>query len=165
MTKIPTKEKCLKILKDNNVPDNIISHLKAVHDFSMKVCNVLDRRKININRDLVAAGALLHDVKKINSEDHIIEGYELVKSLGYPEVANLIKKHGLMHINKDEFAPKTWEEKVVFYADKRVKGNKTVSLDERFEYIKERYNRDNTKKELKFTKKIEKELLGNEEVK
>ncbi|MBS3101508.1 HD domain-containing protein [Candidatus Woesearchaeota archaeon] len=161
---IPTKEECLKILEKENVPSNIITHLKAVHDFSMKVCDVLEKRGIKINRNLAAAGALLHDIRKTSPNDHIIEGYELVKSLGFPEVAEVIKKHGLMHIDKDEFVPKTLEEKIIFYADKRVKGDKVVGLNERFEYIKQRYGRDNTEKELEFTKKIEKELLGDERV-
>ena len=116
------------------------------------------------NKDLVVAGALLHDIKKINSEDHVIEGYGLVKSLGYPEVANLIKKHGLYHLEEEEFTPKTWEEKIVFYADKRVKGSKIVNVDERFEYIKQRYKKDNVEKEVEFTKKIEYELLGDEKI-
>src|SRR3989338_4692002 len=94
----PTKSECLKILKDNNVPDKIIAHLKAVHDFSMKVCDVLEKRGIKANRDLIAAGALLHDVKKLSPNDHIIEGYKLVKYLGYPKVAEVIKKHGLYHL-------------------------------------------------------------------
>lgn len=161
---IPTKQQCLKILKQENVPDKIISHLKAVHDFSMKVCDILEKRGIKINRNLVAAGALLHDVKKLSLDDHIIEGYELVKSLGYPKVADVIKKHGLAHLDKEDFAPKTWEEKIVFYADKRIRSDKVVSLEERFEYIKQRYNRDNTEKEFEFTKKIEKELLGDEKL-
>ena len=159
---IPTYKQCLQILKDNNVPDNIVSHLKIVHDFSMKVCDVLEKRGIKANRDLIAAGALLHDIKKINSDDHIIEGYDLVKSLGFPEVAGVIKKHGLMHIDKEEFVPKTWEEKIVFYADKRCSGSKVVSLEERFEYIKQRYKKEHVDLEISFTKKIEKELLGSE---
>ena len=158
---IPTKDECLKILKEQNVPDNIVAHLKAVHDFSMKVCDLLEKKYINVNRDLVIAGALLHDVKKTSPNDHIIEGYELVKSLGFPEVAQLIKKHGLAHLNNPDFVPKTWEEKIVFYADKRCKGNKVVSLEERFGYIKKRYNKDSIEKELEFTKRIEKELLGD----
>ena len=161
---IPTKSECLKILKDNKVPDNIVAHLKAVCDFSIKVCDLLEKKGININKDLVVAGALLHDIKKINSEDHVIEGYGLVKSLGYPEVANLIKKHGLYHLEEEEFTPKTWEEKIVFYADKRVKGSKIVNVDERFEYIKQRYKKDNVEKEVEFTKKIEYELLGDEKI-
>ena len=161
---IPTKEVCLKILKENNVSDNIIAHSEAVCDFAMKVADLLKKRSIHVNRNLVAAGALLHDIKKINSDDHVVEGFELVKSLGFPELAQVIKKHGLAHLKEQEFVPKTWEEKIVFYADKRVKSDKIVSVDERFEYIKQRYKKDDVAKEINFTKRIEKELLGNEKL-
>jgi len=158
--KTPTKEECIKILKDENVPDNIIAHSKTVCDFAMKVTDLLEKKGIKVNRELVAAGALLHDVKKLSPNDHVIEGYEFVKSLGYPEVASIIRKHGLKNLGMDEFVPKTWEEKIVFYADKRVKNERVVSVDERFEYIKKRYNKDDVEKELNFTKELEKELLG-----
>ena len=84
--------------------------------------------------------------------------------MGYPEVGILIKKHGLKHSFHDEFTPKTWEEKVIFYSDKRVKNDKIVSLDERFEYIKQRYKREIVEKEIELIKNIEKELLGNEKL-
>ena len=161
---IPTKEECLKILKENKVADNIIAHLKAVCDFSLKICDILEKKGISVNRDLVAAAALMHDVKKLSPNDHIIEGYELVKSLGYPEVAVVIKKHGLYHLEDVNFIPKTWEEKIVFYADKRIKNDRIVSVDERFDYIKQRYKKDNVEREMAFTKKIEKELLRNEKI-
>ena len=61
-------------------------------------------------------------------------------------------------IENEEVQPKTIEEKIVFYADKRVKDNKIVSLEERFEDIKKRYNLNLTR-ELEFVKKIEKEIL------
>lgn len=158
---IPTKEECMKILKENNVPDNIIAHVKAVCDFAMKIVDLLEKRGINIDRDLAAAGALLHDIKKLSS-DHVIEGYELINSLGFPEVALIIKKHGLYHLDNEEFIPRTWEEKIVFYADKRVKNDRIVSVDERFEYVKQRYKKDDVQKEIGFTKKIEEGLLGDE---
>ena len=161
---IPTKEECLKILKEHSVPDNVVAHLKAVHDFSIKICDLLEKRGIHANRDLVAAGALLHDIRKMAPGDHVVEGYELVKFLGFPEVAAVMKKHGLYHLEKEEFTPRTWEEKIVFYADKRVKGDKIVSVDERFEYIKQRYKKDNVEKEIEFTKKIGNELLGDEKL-
>ena len=158
---VPTKEECVKILKESNTPDNIIAHTKAVCDFSMKVVDLLKKKGISINRNLVAAAALLHDIRKVGSEHHEIEGAELAASLGFAEVANIIKKHGLSNIGKGDFTPETWEEKIVFYADKRVKGDKVVSVDERFEYIKQRYKKDDVEREMAFTKSIEKELLGN----
>lgn len=161
---IPTKEECLKILKDNNVPDNIITHTKAVCDFSMKVVDLLEKKRINVNRDLVAAAALLHDIRKVNSNAHEVEGFELIKSLGFPEVALVIRKHGLANVHKEEFIPKTWEEKIVFYADKRLKGDKIVSVEERFEDARKRYNKDEIEEEFNLTKRIEKELLGNENI-
>ena len=164
MTKIPTKSECLQILKDNKVPDNIVAHLKAVCDFSMKIVDLLEKKGIKANRKLIAAGALLHDIKKMSQDDHVIEGCELIKSLGFPEVASIIKKHGLYHLEDQEFTPKSWEEKIVFYADKRVKGDRIVSLGERFEYIKQRYKKDNVEKDLEFTKRIEYELLGDEKI-
>lgn len=161
---IPTQEQCLQILKDNKVPDNIIAHCRQVCKVALKVADLLKARGINVNKELVAAGALLHDVKKLSPNDHVIEGYELAKALGFPEVALIIKKHGLYRLDDGDFVPKTWEGKIVFYADKRVKNDKIVSVDERFEYIRQRYKKDDVEKEIKFTKKIEKELLGDEDI-
>src|SRR3989344_5057407 len=124
---VPTKEECLKILEVNNVPDNVIAHSKAVCGVAMKVADLLEKRGINVNRKLVAAGALLHDVRKAYSNDHVAEGYEFIKSIGFPEVALIVRKHGLTHINDEKFFPKSWEEKIVFYADKRIKHDKIVS--------------------------------------
>jgi len=162
--KIPTKEECLKILKENNAPDNIIAHSEQVCNVALKIANSLEKRGIKLNRNLIAAASLLHDVKKLSPNDHVAEGFELLKSLGFGEIAEVIKKHGLYHLSKNGFVPKTWEEKIVFYADKRVKGSKTVSVDERFEYIKQKYKKDDVESEIKFTKRIEKELLGDEEI-
>jgi len=158
--KIPTKEECITLLKKNNVPDNIISHTKKVCEFSLKVCDMLEKRGIKVNKDLVAAAALLHDIKKLESGEHEIEGTKYIELLGYPEVAALIKKHGLRHCHEEEFKPITWEEKIIFYSDKRVKNDRVVSIDDRFEYIKQTYKRDDVEKEIKLTKDIEKELLG-----
>ena len=111
--KIPTKEECLKILKSNNIPDNIIAHSEQVCNVALKIVGLLEKKGIKLNRNLIAAASLLHDVKKLSPNDHVAEGFELLKSLGFEEVAEVIKKHGLYHLDKDEFAPKTWEEKIV----------------------------------------------------
>ena len=159
--RIPTKQQCLKILKDNNVPDNIIAHSKAVCKVAIKIVDLLEKGGISVNKDLVAAASLLHDIKKLSPNDHVIEGYGFVKSLGFPEVALVMRKHGLSNLEKDDCIPKTWEEKIVFYADKRVKNDKIVSVDERFEYIRQRYKKEDIEEEYNFTKMVEKELLDD----
>lgn len=162
---IPSKKECIRLLELNGVPQNIIAHLNAVHDFSMKVCDAVEKRKIKVDRKVVAAASLLHDIYKAKSQHHELEGADYIESLGYKEVAQIIRRHGLINLHKEEFQPKTWEEKIVFYSDKKCKGNKIVSVDERFEGIKQTYKREIVEPELQFTKKIEKELLGDEEIK
>ena len=159
---IPTQDECIRILKENDVPDNIIAHTKAVCRFALRAVDFLDKNGIPVNRDLVAAGALLHDIKKLSKNDHVVEGYTLIKSMGYDEVALTIKRHGLANLHDSDFVPKTWEEKIVFYADKRVKDDKVVSLEQRFEYIRQRYKREETEHEYKYAKEIEKEIFGDE---
>ena len=50
---LPTKEECLRILKESNVPDNIIAHCKAVGDFAMTVADKLKSRGINVNPNII----------------------------------------------------------------------------------------------------------------
>ena len=156
-SKIPSKEECLSILNKNKTPSNVIEHCKAVCRVAEEIADNLIKKGIGVKKDLVVASALLHDVER-EKKDHIAAGAKLIKSLGFPEVAQVIMKHSLYKVEDPKRQPKTYEEKIVFYADKRVKGSKIVSLEERFADLKERYNID-LKKEFEFAKKIEKELL------
>jgi len=153
---IPSKKECIEILKQNKTPSNVIGHSKAVCRFAENLATKLEKKGIKINKELVIAGSLLHDIQKIE-EDHVVAGAKLINELGFPEVANVARKHGLTYIGEEKHHPITIEEKIVFYADKRVRGNKVVSLKERFDDINSRYNKE-TKEEFEFSKKVEKEL-------
>jgi|TARA_Y100000031_G_C8197853_1_gene374641 uncharacterized protein len=156
---IPTKEECLEILKNNGTLSNIIEHCKTVANLASKIADNLIKKGIKINKDLVIAGALLHDIER-HKPNHIESGTNLIKSLGYPEVAQIIKHHSLYQIEKEEVQPKTIEEKVVFYADKKIKGNKVTNLKERLDDAAKRHNVDLTN-EYEYCKKIEKEIFGD----
>ena len=94
---------------------------------------------------------------------HVEGAYEIIKEEGYPEVANVAAAHGFMS------EPKTWEEKILNYADKRVKHSEIVSLRERFDDLHERYGPHNVvdydvelrdeKEKLYF--ELEKEIFSN----
>lgn len=162
MTKIPTKEECLNLLIKNKTPSKIIEHSKTVCKVAEKIVSILIRKGVKLNKRLAIAAALLHDIEKAKP-NHVVRGAKLLKSMGFAEVAEVIKKHSLYKIQQKNRQPKTWEEKIVFYADKRVKANKTVSLKERFNSLEKAYKVDLIK-EFKFTKKIEKELFGDERI-
>ena len=153
---IPSREKCLDILNKNKTPSNVILHCETVCRVAEEIADKLIAKGINVNKNLVTAAALLHDIER-EKENQIEEGAKLIKSLGFPEVANIIKKHSLYKVEDPIRQPQTYEEKIVFYADKRVKGNEIVSLEERFTDLKKRYNVDLTK-EIEFSRKIEEEL-------
>ena len=152
---IPTKEECLAILEKNKTPSNVIEHCKTVCQVAEDVTEKLIKKGVKVNKELVTAAALLHDVER-EKEDHVAAGANLLNSLGFPEVCEVIKKHTLYQL--EDIQLKSVEEKIVFYADKRVKGDKIVSLEKRFEDLAKRYNKS-FKEEFGFAKKIGEELL------
>lgn len=154
---IPSREECLDILKKNKAPSKVIEHSKTVCKIAEEITNKLIQKGIKINKELVIAAALLHDVERVK-ENHVLEGVKLLKKMGFLEVSRVIGKHSLYNLDDDSIKPTTYEEKIVFYADKRVIETKIVGIKERFEDIERRYN-VKLDEEFEFTKKIEEELI------
>ncbi|MBI2523217.1 HDIG domain-containing protein [Candidatus Woesearchaeota archaeon] len=154
---IPSKSECLAILDKNKTPSNVIEHCKAVCKIAEEIADKLIAKNIKVNKKLVTAAALLHDVER-EKKDHVMEGAKLIRKMGFPEVAEVMSKHSLHKIENPAQQPRTYEEKIVFYADKKAKESKIVSLEERFKDLKQRYDIDFTK-EYAFAKKIKKELM------
>ena len=159
---IPTKEECLIILNKNKTPSKVIEHSKKVCKVAEGTAEKLMKKGIKLNKKLIIAAALLHDIERAK-ENHVVKGANLLKSMGFNEISEVVKKHSLYRIQQKNKQPRTWEEKIVFYADKRVMGSNIVSLKKRFDALEKRYN-ISLSKELSFTKKIEKELLGDEKI-
>ena len=105
---------------------------------------------IDINRPLVIAAALLHDITKPRSfktgENHAQTGGDYLVSIGFPEVGQIVRQHVMLD---DYFAaPHPSEAEVVNYADKRVLHDRVVSLEDRMTYILNRYARPAGRQEL-----------------
>ena len=155
---IPTREECLLILKNNGTPSNVIQHTQKVAEFAAEIADNLLEKGIKVNRGLVVAGALLHDIEKVK-EDHSAKGASILEKKGYPEVAKIIKYHSYYDMEKDNHFELTIEQKIVFYADKRIMHDRKVSIRERYDDLKKRYEFD-LSKEKEFAEKIERELDG-----
>ena len=97
------------------------------------------------DRSLIAAGALLHDIAKTpclkNGCDHAIQGAEICLQLGYPEIASIVEEHVILrdHDSDRRLQGLFNAREVIYYADKRVRHEEIVSLNDRLEYILEHY--------------------------
>ena len=165
---IPSREKCFKLLKEYKVPENIVAHILQVNRVAMFLAKKLKEKGEKINLELVDAASLLHDLDKhmtFNEDSgHGEKAAEILESLGFAEVAPIVRKHITTTVLRSPL--KTWEEKLVYYADMRVKGNKIVTVEERFEYLRERYGKKSEKamqeinKAEPLVKEIENEILS-----
>ena len=140
---LPTRAEALEILARAGCSKKVIEHCKAVSEFSVRVARAFVMRGINVNLRLVEIGGLLHDIgrSRTHSVDHGSVGEEIARSLGLPQpVVRIIERHVGGGIPKEEakrlgwpardYLPETWEEKIVCYADKRVEGLRTVSIEQ-----------------------------------
>jgi putative nucleotidyltransferase with HDIG domain len=141
---IPNRKQCMDLLRTHNVPRNIVNHSLIVCRVAVFLAKELNKKGFNLNIDEIEAAALLHDIKKIDSlktgTGHAQEGWLLLNKLGYSEVAKIVKQH--VFLDQDNDSPIIKEEEVVNYSDKRVRHAEVVPLKERFEYLKERYGKD-----------------------
>ena len=163
--KLPTREQCLQWYEDIGTHPDIMKHVLMVNKVAVFLAKKLKENNIKINVELIDRASLLHDLDKwlcIN-DDKVKHGYETEKILikkGYPELGYYAKQH-VLDFSLQGFD--TWEEKVICYADTRVLRDKIVSLNERLEYIFERYANKYSNKEKKLRKalkKIEDEIFS-----
>lgn len=132
------------------MPAHIRAHSQQVCKVALVLTDGLIAAGISINRKLIYASALLHDITKPRSfttgENHAQTGGEYLSSKGFPEVGNIVRQHVMLD---HYFATETpTEAEVVNYADKRVLHDEVVSLDERMSYILERYAQTKSRREL-----------------
>ena len=139
---IPTREQCLKLIRRYNMLPHIIRHSELVTRVALLISRKLNSGGCNLDLALVEAGALLHDITKTVSietkENHAETGGELIASLGYAAVADVVRQHICLDPASSD-PDGISEAEVVNYADKRVKHEEVVGIEERFQDVWERY--------------------------
>lgn len=94
---------------------------------------------------LAHRGGLLHDVGKIHNlakpsgVDHGEIGAAYLLKKDQPALAEIARRHLLLGLVDETKAPRTWEEKIVFFCDKLVENNAIVNLEDRLAALKIRY--------------------------
>lgn len=161
--KLPSREECFKILREFDVPDNVMRHTELVNKIAVFLANKLQEAGVDIDVDLVDRASLLHDLDKmqtIKDDAHGEKTEEILIQKGYPVVGKIAKQHRFKWIHDPKLS---WEAKVVNYSDKRVMHDQLVSLTERLKDAWERYKdiaeyRDKKAEELFFA--LEKEIFS-----
>jgi uncharacterized protein len=139
---IPSTGECYSLIKRHRMLPNIIAHSEQVMRVALAIADNLGRDAA-IDRSLVTAAALLHDITKTRSletrERHDETGAALLRELGYPRVAWIVEQHVIF----TGFLPDgpVEEREIVYYADKRVMHERIVSLEERVHDLIARYGK------------------------
>lgn len=126
---VPCKDECEIILSDIcAVSPDICRHGLKVSEIACKIGEALNKSGISTNLDIIHAAALLHDIAK-GKPKHDRAGGQILKDLGFVEIAKVISTHSDL---PEDYSNISIETKVVYLADKLVKGESIVSLDERY---------------------------------
>ncbi len=132
---IPSEDECIELLMEAGCKRRVIIHCCTVEAVAKEIVS----RVKGADPDLVAAGALLHDIGR--SVDHSIMhayiGSQIVQAHGLPQsIVDIVRKHtgaGLdaedveeLGLPDADYMPRTLEEKIVAHADNMVSDNKVV---------------------------------------
>ncbi|HXX34569.1 MAG TPA: HD domain-containing protein [Thermodesulfobacteriota bacterium] len=143
METIPTKEECLRLMKQHGMLEHIIHHSLEVARVALFLSLELNKKGQRIDIGLVEAASLLHDLTKTEclktKEDHAKIGCQLLKEMGYERVGELVGQH--IRLEKEGNSSAVSEEEIVNYADKRVMHDRIVPLEGRFNDLIERYGK------------------------
>lgn len=135
MSSIPNEDECIGLLLDAGCKRRVVIHCCTVEAVAKQMLTRIE----GADRDLVLAGALLHDIGR--SVDHSIMhayiGSEILRKKGFPEaLVNIVLRHtgaGLdqedveeMALPAGDYIPHTLEEKIVAHADNLVSDNRVV---------------------------------------
>lgn len=136
--RFPSEEECLKLLQDAKVNERVLLHSKEVSRVAVKISEYMNSMGSRINLGLVMAAGLLHDIARERTM-HAKAGAEIVSGLGYEDIADIIALH--MDIDSNA-AEALGEAAIVYLADKMVKENKAVPLEERLSETLAKFEND-----------------------
>ena len=165
---IPSAEECFKYMEKYGMLENIKSHSIVVEKIAILIAHGLRNEGADISLEIVTAGALMHDIGKTiclhTKKDYAVVGKEICLQNNLDEISNIVAEH----VTLKDYDPKrdVNEKEIIYYADKRVNHDVIVSLEERLQYIFDRYGRNREylyplfKENFDQCKEVEKKLFA-----
>ena len=134
---VPTPAECEAILAGQSVEPSLVRHSRLVAKVAQRIADALVRSGLTLNVELVQAGAMLHDLAK-GQPDHAAVGAELLCSMDFPQVATVVGAHTDLDFSGGSIE----ESAIVYLADKLVRGEELVTIDQRFQPALDRFRDD-----------------------
>jgi len=164
---LPSHNECQAMIRQCHLPLHILRHSEAVRKMGVFLARQLLEKGIPVDVELVDRACLLHDLfrvcdcpledfswfeqpvteadkarwrrlKEENSEHRHEEAAYVFLKDRYPVLAETIRQHKYTAVLDENGGPKSWEAKLVYYADKRAMHDKIVPLKERLEEAHQR---------------------------
>jgi uncharacterized protein len=127
-----------RLLRDAGCSQKVIAHCHAVTDCALELAG----NNSLIDRDLLEAGAMLHDIGRgrTHSIQHAQDGADICRSLLIAEpVARIVERHTgagltadectLLHLLPRDCIPLSIEERIVAHADNLMEGTRKGSIE------------------------------------
>lgn len=136
-------KEALLLLEKEQIKGRLLEHSKKVNEVANYLAKKLKENGINVDLELVDIASLLHDVGKFRSDTsgvpHQVEGANILLENKEKTLARIVEIHSLPDVNKLN----SWEEKLIYYADKRCRRDEIVGLKRRLDDFRKRYSEAN----------------------
>ena len=139
---LPDVSTCLYWLQENGVFAGLLIHVQLVAAIAYLMALSIRAKGEPVNPILAHRGGLLHDLAKLRrmgNLDHGAAAEQILIESGEPALGQIANRHMLFSLLDEKRTPCTWEEKLVYYADKLVEMNELVLIEERIAGLKTRY--------------------------
>lgn len=131
-------------LLEQQATANLLVHVEMVAALAYQIAIWLRNSGVMVDPLLAHRGGLLHDLCKISARGgnilHGDLGAERLHARGETELAGIAATHMLFNLLEEDKRPQTWEEKIVYYADKLVENGQVVPFSRRMDALRQRYS-------------------------
>jgi len=146
---LPDYATCMAWLAEQETPYNILAHIQLVASMAYQMAVWLSAKGEEVDPLITHRGAMLHDLGKIDSirrgkergahGDHAALARDMLQQRGQPALALIADRHMIYADRENPRRPVTWEERLVYFADKLAEGARIVSIEERLHALQQRY--------------------------
>jgi len=132
---IPSEQECLAIMDITETPDNVRRHCRKVAGVAAAIAEALSAAGREVDIKAVQVAAVLHDIAK-GQPEHDITGGRMLGNFGFIRIGDIVALHTDLG---DSETTASLEAKTVYLADKFVRDDELVTIEERYNSAAEKY--------------------------